>query len=230
MYNSKDIYIDGIISDTSTYGIIWKALYQGKNCALKIVILDTGIHKRKDKNYYNNNKRLNKSTAVKYFTGGTIPFEHKRYKNMKTLKYNKFLNEVDKFQILSNLNLSPQIYSSGIIKNYDIHYGYILMEKADCTLKDIIHKRDIKNYEFKIINENINKLHSLRYIHGDFKPSNIGVYLNTNQEIYKCQLLDCAKVKHYQNINNKKFNYYVFKEWKRYYHHVDKNIKSILHI
>jgi serine/threonine protein kinase len=224
-----NIKIIKLISNTTIYGLIWDVIYKDEiSCALKIVILDSGIHRHTDGHYYNNNRRLSSYRAQKYFVKGDNPFNHEEFIYKKAMNEKIFLKEARNIQLLSEIDLSPHVYDFGIHQGYDIHYGFILMEKTDFSLKDVLHNRDLNLFECKVISEKIDLFHNSGFIHNDLKPSNIGIYLNIDGLIYKCYVFDCSKVKRYNNTYSSRFKSYIKKDWKHYDDHVNKNIKSKL--
>ena len=225
------IKIVKLISNTTIYGLIWDVIYKNNiSCALKIVILDSGIHRYIDGHYYNNDRRISSYRAHKYFIKSDDPFNHEEFIYKKAMNEKIFLKESKNIQLLSELDLSPHIYDFGIHREYDIHYGFILMEKTDFSLKDVLHNRNLNKSEYKIISKKIDLFHNLGFIHNDLKPSNIGIYLNDEDSIYKCYIFDCSKVKRHNNIHSSRFRSYIKKDWKHYEDHVDKNIKSKIDI
>lgn len=209
-----------LISDNTIYGLIWNVIYKHRPCALKIVLLESEVHRSSNIKYYDGNKYTYSSQIYNRL------FNSKDFVHKKSMNEKKLLNEVDNLMRLSKLMLSPKVHDFGIYKKYDMYYGFILMDKTDSSLKDILHYRNINKQEHGIICEKINKLHNLGFIHNDLKPSNIGVYLDNSDLIYKCRIFDCSKVKFYDNIYSSKFKSCVEKDWRHYYEHVDKNNRS----
>jgi serine/threonine protein kinase len=207
--NLNELKYQRIISTNTTYGIIWDVEHKGESRALKVVILGSENDKRSGKN-------LDK----------THGFYHSDLKYKKHLTMYKFENEIKNLKRLSSRGLSPDVHFSGIYKDGDISYGYICMDKTDASLKSVIHKRSLKRKETQVIKKLIDKLHNSGYIHNDLKPSNIGIYLDNNDKIYKCLLLDCAKVNNYPNIDIDTFNSKMKRDWDHYFRHTNKNMNS----
>lgn len=231
----KDIQINKLISKDTKYGLIWDVTYKNNiSCALKIVILESGIHHRKNSKYYNGNVCITSDDGKSFFKQKSKPFNNKAFRFKKPMNVDFFMKEIDNLHLLSKINMAPNVYDSGIYiysplnnENIGIHYGFILMDKTDTSFKDIIHQRHINKSEFKIIRKKINELHSFGFIHGDLKPSNIGVYLD-NGYISKCIFFDCAKITQFDiyNISKSKFKFHIRQDWKHHYRHISKNIKS----
>jgi tRNA A-37 threonylcarbamoyl transferase component Bud32 len=203
---NKNIVFDKIISNSSVYGIIWSGKYKNKKCALKLVVLSSG--KTKSKYFKYNDK---------------VPFLHKEFLEKKCMNVDNFMFEVKAYVKLSKLNFAPKVYDYGIIKDFPIHYGYIIAEKMDCSVKDILLKRRLKSSEKDKINQAIDILHRSGVVHGDMKPSNIGVYLDKDSYIKECYFFDCSKVKYASNYEKEDFCYLIEHDIRNYKKHYIKN-------
>src|SRR5439155_1370934 len=116
-----------MISNESVYGVIWEGTFEDKICVIKMVMLTSGIY-NKDNSHFNRNDK--------------IPFKHKEFKNHKAMAVKDFIYEADELTYLSELNLSPTVHGYWICDDmFDIHYGFIVMEKMDYSLKQILLKR-----------------------------------------------------------------------------------------
>ena len=207
------IFFEKIISYSSKYAIIWQGIFEDKSCVIKMVLLNSGETQ---------NNRINSE----YFkSNDDDPFRHKDFYDKKPMSINSFKHEVDTLYKLHNLDLAPKIYGSWICNNlYPIHYGFIVMEKLDYTVKQIIQQRSLKDNEKNIIEKTFSKLHeNHEMIHGDMKPGNIGVYLDSNNQIKKCLFLDCSKVKQKKDIGFHEFNRLIVKDWEVYKKHYANN-------
>ncbi|ARF12513.1 hypothetical protein Klosneuvirus_6_75 [Klosneuvirus KNV1] len=180
------IKLDKIISNDTVYSIVWGGKYENKRCVIKMIVISSGKTKEK---YF-------KENAEK-------PFLHKEFKDKKALSPREFKHETEAYLKFEKLGMGPKIYDYGIHKDYDIHYGLIIMERLDCSIKQILMKRELTHKEHELVNNLIDKLHNKHEIvHGDMKPSNIGVYLNEKGEIKECYFFDCQKVKYKKDYDS----------------------------
>lgn len=169
-----------IISNDTVYSVVWSGKYENKRCVIKMIVVDSG--KTKEKYFKKNDEE---------------PFLHKEFRNKKPLSVQDFKHEVNAYLKFDKIGMGPKIYDYGIYKEFPIHYGIIIMERLDCSIKQILIKRELTHHEHDIVNKLIDKLHNKHEIvHGDMKPSNIGVYLNEKGEIKECYFFDCQKVKY----------------------------------
>lgn len=181
------ITFDKIISNDTVYSVVWGGKYDNKQCVIKMVVLTSG------------------KIRSKYFDkDDNKPFYHSEFKDKKPMNVSEFKHEVSSYKTFSNLKMGPELYDYWIHKDFKIHYGIIVMERLDGSLKQILIKRDLNQHEHTLVNQLIDTLHNKHEIvHGDMKPSNIGVYLNSKGEIKKCLFFDCQKVKykrHYEQF------------------------------
>lgn len=183
--DSHYLILNDIISKNTVYGIIWDGTIQDKSCIVKMVKLDSGI---------------TDSDNDIFSQCDNEPYNHTMFKNKKAMSIDYFNNEVKQLENLANLNMAPKLYKSWVCNKYDVHYGFIVMEKYDCSLKDIIIKRNLTLNERDSVNKMINKLHNMEYIHGDLKPSNMGVKLS-HKSIANVCFLDCSKVKNIGDLS-----------------------------
>lgn len=208
----KNITFDGILSKGSYYGVVWNGLYKGKkNCVIKMVRIANGLT---DEKYFQNNDHK--------------PFKHKLFLDKTAMRHDVFINEVNKQKTLYGFGLAPKIYSYWVDKESSyFHYGFIVMKKMNCTVKDILLKRDLSENENIIINSLINRLHQTHEIvHRDLKPANIGVFLDSNGWILKCLFLDCCNVRFKSDVSPLEFSRLVKQDWNKYELHTHKNIKQ----
>lgn len=183
------IKFDKIISDDTVYSIVWGGKYENKRCVVKMIVIDSG--KTKGKYFKENDK---------------APFLHKEFRDKKSLSPHEFKHEVDAYLKFDKLGIGPKIYDYGIHKEYDIHYGIVVMERLDCSIKQILMERELNHKEHEIVDKLIDKMHNKHEIvHGDMKPSNIGVYLNEKGEIKECYFFDCQKVKYKKDYDSGTF-------------------------
>jgi len=202
----KKINFTKILSNNTTYGVIWEGSIEGQPCVIKMVMLDSG--------------RSIDGTEKKDIK----PFYHKEFINKKQMSVKSFLNEVQNITNLSSIGLSPKMYGYWICdKLYDYHYGFIVTKRVECSLKHVIIERDMSKKESIIIEKMIKELHKNEFIHGDLKPSNIGVNLNDKGKIKECYLFDCQKVKCSRDCSLQTFNLLIQRDWSTYHRHIIKN-------
>jgi len=197
-----NVSFHNIISDNTHYGIIWSGLYNSLDCVIKVVLLNTGIHYNKlIHKYQNNSLSIKTINAHKYFAlDDTVPYLHTLYHKKKSMSVPKFTHEFTMLKIVNNINLAPKVFHHWIDQtSYPVHYGFIVMERLSKTVKDIILERDLISHELNYIRSRINKLHKNNIKHGDLKPSNIGVYLDSHGYINKIRIIDWAKGEYTHN-------------------------------
>lgn len=205
------IKFDKILSNDTVYGIVWTGSYEGRRCVIKMLVLTSG---KTDSKYFTKNK--------------TIPWIHSEFKDKKPMTKDAFKHEADSCKNLAGLGLAPKFYGYWINDQHDIHYGFIVLERLDCSIKQILLERDLKPHENKMVNNLIDKLHK-KYgiVHGDMKPSNIGVYLDKNKEIKDCYFFDCQKVKYKKDLSRSEFHRRVERDETVYRQHtIDNRAKA----
>lgn len=214
---NENIQFKKILSNETTYGLIWEGSYNQNPCIIKMVLLSSGkCYNEKNKKYFEQNDKP--------------PFLHKEFKSLKPMDVKKFEYEVKQIKHLSKFNLAPKIYSTSVCDdNSDIHYGFIVMEKMDNSLKQVLLKRSLGSKEKYIIEKIINTLHHKGIVHGDMKPSNIGVDVDSKGYIRRAVFFDCAKVKHKKNYNSNLFEKWTKRDWDVFKKHCDKNKNENMH-
>lgn len=147
------------------------------------------------------------------------PFKHAEFKHRRAVSLPDFLREISEMTHLGLLGLAPKVHGYCFSNmSSAIHYGFIIMEKVDGSLKDILYQRELTEIEKKLVEDTINHLHlSYESVHGDLQPSNIGIYLNTDGKICKVCFFDCQKIKHKEGLSSHKFQKLILKDWKIYH-------------
>lgn len=202
----NDVSFEEIISNKTVYGLIWSGIYDERPCIIKVIKLDSG-----------------KIESPTFDKDDKAPFYHTQLKNLKTMNREAFKREVHNLGYLSKYRLVPKVYGSVIEdQKYDVHYGIIVMEQLDASLKDVLLKRNLHKDEHQMVVELINKLHR-RAVHGDLKPSNIVVKYDQYNNIKQCYLIDCQKIKRRNDYSNDRFERLIKIDWNRYRMHFKKN-------
>ena len=179
------LVLNDIISKDTVYGIVWDGTIQDKSCIVKMVKLNTGT--------------IDSDDDI-FSQCDNDPYNHTMFKHKKAMSLEYFNHEVKQLKNLSDIGMAPKLYKSWICDKYDVHYGFIVMEKYDCSLKDIIVKRKLTHTEKTMVDGLIQKLHNVGFIHGDMKPSNMGVRLSEKRIKSLC-FFDCSKVKDLENFS-----------------------------
>lgn len=208
-----DVIFGEVFDDSGVYGVIWGGTIHGTSVAIKMVALNSSS----GKTFHDNPSE---------YSGGQKPFIHDLFKDHKYMNRNTFLHEANRLVDLASYDLAPTVFGFWICEIYDIHYGFIVMDRMDCSVKSILLKRSLNNTEESRISVLIEKLHKKGIVHGDMKPSNIGVLLNLDGEIIKCRFLDTQKVKHKKDLGSKKFQRLVADDLRTYRKHYEKNRNS----
>jgi tRNA A-37 threonylcarbamoyl transferase component Bud32 len=171
-----------------------------KKCILKVVSLRTNIYFDKKKNAYYNKKGIELMTAdaiKNYYTvDDDPPFQHSKFKNKESVTVSAFNNECKMQQTAAEHDIAPKIFAFGVHNTKNISYGLIIMEKMDCTLKELLRcvynivPTEIHNPNPLITNAII-KLHEIGLYHGDISFANIGINVHHSTLVIKsCKLLD----------------------------------------
>jgi hypothetical protein len=219
-----------ILSSETVYGLIWNGYYKGNACVIKMIVLKSGIYYDKISRKYMDGK-INKEIDYKFgeecFDNENIPFIHSQFKNHKAMTAESFNHEVQASALLSNYGLGPQFYGHCIVSKNGINYGFIIMEKGDCSVKDLLLKRSLMSNEESTIKRAINRLHNeYGIIHGDLKPSNIVVSLDSNGYIARCMITDCQKIKYGGRYDDYTLQRMIDNDWGKYNMHVEKNTRE----
>ncbi len=111
--------------------------------------------------------------------------------NTNSNKYTKLVTkkEADIYQLSSNNNISPNVYSVRKIDNCEDIYEYeVIMEKYDKVLLDIP-EEERYNY-YPLIIEKLNKFHNLGILWIDIHEENVVINENTENGIIDVRLID----------------------------------------
>ena len=167
----------------------------------------------------NQGKQLTSDDLKSYFQkNDNDPYRHIEFRHRRAISRQAFLSEITELTHLGLLNLAPKVYGYYFSDPMaPIHYGFIVMEKVDSSVKNILCRRALDQSEEEIINQLINHMHqSYGSVHGDLQPSNIGVYLNHKGQISKACFFDCQKIKHKEKYSSEGFQKLIEKDWKMY--------------
>lgn len=208
------ITFDKIINDNGVHGMLWSGTIDKVPCVIKMIALKSEKSDKSDKS--KKQRKAHKKDEV--------PFIHELFDNKKPMTSDKFTYEAAQIMKLSRLGLAPTVHAHFICDLSQINYGFIVMDRMDCSIKDIIVKRRIDKNEETIIANFIKTAHVEHKIsHGDMKPSNFGVKLDENGKISKCYFLDCAKVTSRADMSSKKFKEYCKRDIETFHRHYEKN-------
>ena len=188
----SDLIFDTILSE-GTYGIVWSATVATFSrpttvVAVKVVVLTAGVYYDRAEKCYRDGSRQNQECKSTCFNrvNKTPPFHHALYKKRKAMPIYEFLKEVEQQTQLASLGLGLKVYDSIITmepesadsvqgESQKIIYGMIIMDIVDCSLKQVIIQRDLTAKEQAIIEDLKKRMAEVGIIHGDFKPSNLGI-------------------------------------------------------
>ena len=219
-----------VLSRRTAYGLIWLGKYRNHNCVVKMIMLSTGVHYDKNIKQYQNpvGQVIKEEYANKYFgKNDEKPFYHVDFRHRRSMTPVEFFKELDDLIYLSKLGIAPKVYGYGVNRSHDIHYGFIVMEKVDCSLKDIYLRRELTSTEDKLVHELIDQLHYKQgIVHGDLKPSNLGVYLDQSGHITNACFFDCQKNKHRDKFKPEEYKKLVDRENNTFDKHILLNRQS----
>jgi tRNA A-37 threonylcarbamoyl transferase component Bud32 len=207
---------DKVINDSGVYGVIWLGSFNGETCAIKMVKLTSG----RSHDYTKKSKKKSKKSKN--------PFESELFDDHKAMDPDAFIKETNNLLHLSKLGLSPKVYDCFLHQpSGKVHYGFIAMEKLDGSIKDILLRRSLSSSEAKIALNLIKSLHRDHHlVHGDLKPSNVGVRLDDNGKIKECLFIDCQKVKYRDDHSSDDFQRYIERDRYTFKSHYKQNRHS----
>lgn len=211
----KNIEFLNVLSTKSVFGVIWKAKYNNTLCAIKMLILKSGIHNN-GINYVNkDNNKLSKKTKFPHTS-----FNIDQYYQRRPISLNRFEKEVEHLKFTDGAGYGPKYYNSFIYKLPinelgKMHIGFIIMGLVDCDLDDVLRIRNLSKFEDMQIFNLITKMHQ-HLVHRDLKPANIGVWLNTKRQITRAVILDCDKALYKSQLNQKQYDKLKSNDKKRY--------------
>lgn len=200
------IQFNKIISDTTVHGLIYSGIFENHRCVIKIMPLSTGIYYDTKKSMYVNGMSpvpIDQNEIQQYVNRIKFPFDHCNPQVFKQIRRKMFFKEIHGLKQLYEYGLTPEYYGYCIKIIDNFHFGLILMERKQCSVKDILLKRELKISEMNIIENIISKLHNeCHFVHNDLKPSNICVSLNEMNEIEKCVFIDVGKLENLEEIHD----------------------------
>lgn len=204
----SQISFNKVINDSGVYGVIWSGTFNGQTCAIKMVKLNSGKSNGKGKS--------------------KPPFQHELFNHHKSMDADAFMKESHNLLQLSQLGLAPKVYECFLHqKPGEVHYGFIVMEKLDGSVKDILLRRSLSSTEAKIPVRLIKSLHQEHKIaHGDLKPSNVGVRLDKRGNIVQCLFLDCQKVKYQADYSTDEFSRFIDRDRETFKTHYKQNRRA----
>jgi serine/threonine protein kinase len=179
-----------LLSEKSYFGVVFRARLKddGSRVAVKQVLLDSGLHyDRANKEYVADGKSWCSAHARKALE----PRFHKR----RCMPAERFTRECTKMHKLHKLGLAPKVFGFWTERRGPAHFGFLVAELCDGTVKDVITRRALSRSEHELILAVVSRFHDLGYTHGDLKPSNIGVKLDEQDRVSSALLIDCATVR-----------------------------------
>ena len=191
--------VDLLCGKSYGHGLIWNVLYNDNPSVLKVVVIGSDAKSVKLKTPKSHSKN---------------PFDIKNFGTKPPMTFQSFNQEVANLKQLSEVGWAPSVYKADVYKNF----GYILMEKADASMKDVLLKRDLTQKEVDIVGNKISEFHK-EFVHSDLKPSNIGVYFDSKNNIKSCIFLDCQKI---QPATKK----LIARDWTNFKNHIQRNINK----
>jgi len=115
------------------------------------------------------------------------------YRICKILSVYSMGNEVEISEMLSQKNLSPTIYKTGVFTENDQDKAYIEMEMLNSTIYEVLQyelSEETLFIIFSMIKLMLNKLIQLNVSHGDFHWENIGIVYDKNKNAIHLKLID----------------------------------------
>jgi hypothetical protein len=181
--------LGSLISSQTHSGNVYNAHFKGQPVVVKKVLLSSGLHHTHHRFRDKNGDQLLTSEAEKLFKshrdGST--FLRRSSKSLST-----FRKEGRNLRKMSR-QLAPKVYHTVIDQSGDIHFGYLVLEKCDSTLLELLLERDLNRHEERIVKRAINKLHD----HGFGYPQSISQTETNQQE-------KVGKWKRYSQVNTLK--------------------------
>ena len=190
-------------------------------CAIKMIVLKSGSYYDKDNDKYviktDKDDIINNCELIhKYYPfhrDNKFPFLHTKFKHKRGMTRTEFRMEISNQLMLNKYNLSPKIYAYGKTHHINsIQYGIIVMELLYGSLKDFLSIRSLTSREQTLLIKSLDKLHNRHgMIHGDLKPSNIAVRIDSkknkemNKEIEK-EMNKNKEIEKEMNKNKKEMN------------------------
>jgi hypothetical protein len=190
----------------SSFGCVWKCEYHKHIYAVKMMVLDTGAHYRRDTEQYYSPFETSQDKLREIFChNDKKPFCHKDFRNKKGVPTNRFMDEVHNLEHINQLDstMAPKLKKFWIDKRYQVHYGFIMMSYIPMTFHDLDLMRPITSNETDTVQKKIDILHIKYHIaHGDLKHANVGIKLDSKTHKIKevCFLdwfsakFDCSNV------------------------------------
>ena len=216
--------IQNVISDRSAFAIVSAGLWRTstgspKRVAVKQVLLRSGLHGRRGQ-FKRGDVPVSSELATKLFDDAKMT----RWQGRSSYNVEKLKREARNCTMLHKHGLAPRMYASWSDRDSDIHFGYIVMERCDGTVKDVLMNRELEPSEQAKVDKFIELIYQKGFSFGDLKPSNIGVYLDTSKRIKSCTLLDCTQVEPWHGDKQIK------KEQRRRYNRIlRKNLREKVH-
>ncbi|MHB1954067.1 MAG: BUD32 family EKC/KEOPS complex subunit [Sulfobacillus sp.] len=213
----RDLNFRELLSTDTVYSLVWAATLEQETtdpdsralqCVVKMVLLTSGEH-RPDSDYFRED--------------AADPFRHTLFRDKKPMEPKAFLHEVESLESLAAAGLAPKVYRRWICDTSAVHYGFIVMQRMDTSLKRVVVNRELSTGEKKKVRTLFERLHK-SFVHGDLKPSNVGVNLNADGTIAECLLFDCQKVRSRNSMKSKDFQKGIKHDLQNYGKHLEANM------
>jgi len=164
----------------SAFGRVWKCKYHGRVYAVKMMVLNTGVHYNKDEMKYSAPFNTTQHELENNFKkDNEVPFLHTKFRHKRGISTERFYGEVENLRNINKIDssMAPKLKKAWISKKYAVHYGFIMMSFIPLTYHDLDLSRNISSDEQNIVQLAINTLHNKYHIHhGDLKHANVGIF------------------------------------------------------
>jgi serine/threonine protein kinase len=226
----REVTLDSILSDDTYHGVIYRGLFRGVHkVVVKKVLLDTGLHfDLREGRHHAGVKGPVMSSREALSAFRQVPRDGELFLERRPVPRAKFRREVHSMKRLYREGVGPKVYGSWTERASSVsvpHFAYLVLEECDSTGKQILLKRKFTATEKARVAAAIRRLHNkIQCLHGDLKPSNMGVMLRDG-EIKSILWLDAGGLRQRDKLTKAKFRALAAKEAHRFQEHALKNMK-----